>query len=264
MRVLLISISILGLLLMAACDRSDVATNPSEGEGEIRMHLIDAPMNAEEVVIVVSRVEVHMAGSSETSGWVVVNNQPATYDLLKLRNGASAILGSTRLQAGRYTQIRLILGAGSYIKVNGLVFNLGVASGFETGVKLVHTFKIKAGEVYELYLDFDAGRSVRLTGAGQYRLMPVIRAQSAVISGSIAGSVQPANANAYIWTVVGSDTVSTWAAVDGSFKLMALPEGTYTVHIASTTNANATATVSNIVVTRQQVTNIGTITLNTQ
>jgi hypothetical protein len=45
---------------------------------------------------------------------------------------------------------------------------------------------------------------------------------------------------------------------------MALPEGTYTVHIESTTNANAKATVSNVVVTRQQVTNIGTITLTTQ
>lgn len=72
---------------------------PSDGEGEIRMHLIDAPTDAEEVVVV-NRVEVHAAGSDETSGWVVVNDQPASHDLLELRNGASAIFGNATSRQG--------------------------------------------------------------------------------------------------------------------------------------------------------------------
>ncbi|HXG37846.1 MAG TPA: DUF4382 domain-containing protein [Bacteroidota bacterium] len=263
MRAVLNIISLFTILVLVGC-ASDNATNPSEGEGEIRMHMVDSPTAAEEVVVVVNRVEVHSAGSDSTSGWVVVNDQPASYDLLKLRNGASAILGSAKLKAGRYTQIRLILGAGSYVRVGGTNYDLQVASGFQTGVKLVHTFEIEADKVYELYLDFDADRSVRQSGPNQYRLTPVIRVQASVTSGSISGSIVPANAGAYIWTTVGRDTVSTYAAADGTFKLMALPEGTYTVTIESLSNAYLGMAVPNVVVARQQTTTLGTITLSSR
>jgi hypothetical protein len=260
MKGLLTSISILVLLLTIGCAKDDVVA-PSEGEGEIRMHLIDAPANAEQVVVTVNRVEVHAAGSDETSGWFVVNDQPASYDLLTLRNGASAILGSAKLKAGRYTQIRLIVGAGSYIKIGGTTFNLEISSGMQTGIKLNHSFVIEEGKLYELYLDFDAGRSIVRTGNGQYRMSPVIRCQPKVVSGEIAGTVQPTEANARIWTVAGADTVSTVAGSNGSFKLMALPEGTYTVHIEATNTAYVGIDVPGVVVTRGQTTNIGTITL---
>lgn len=252
--------AILMLLLAFGC--ADEVVTPSEGEGEIRMHLIDAPLDAEEVVVVVNRVEVHAAGSDESSGWVVVNDQPASYDLLELRNGASAVFGSAKLKAGRYTQIRLILGAGSYIRVGGLQFDLEVASGFQTGVKLNHSFEIEEGRTYELYLDFDAARSIRLTATGQYRMTPVIRCQPKVVSGEIAGTVMPVDAQASIWTVAGSDTVTTMAAADGSFKLMALPEGTYTLVVESRNSAYLGTSVSGVAVARGQTTNVGTITLS--
>ena len=225
------------------------------------MHLIDAPTDAEEVVVVVNRVEVHAAGSDEASGWVVVNDQPASYDLLELRNGASAIFGSAILQAGRYTQIRLILDAGSYIKIGGLQFALEVASGFQTGVKLNHTFEIEDGQTYELYLDFDAARSIKLTATGRYRMTPVIRCQPKVVSGEIAGTVLPVDAQASIWTVAGSDTVTSMAAADGSFKLMALPEGTYTLAVETSNAAYVGTSVSGVVVSKGQTTSVGTITL---
>jgi len=255
------AISIFTVLMLMGCT-SDTATDPSAGEGEIRMRMVDSPTAAEAVVVVVNRVEVHAAGSDSTSGWVVVNDQPASYDLLELRNGASAILGSARLKVGRYTQIRLILGAGSYVRVGGTNYDLEVSSGFQTGVKLNHTFEIEADQLYELYLDFDAQRSVRLTGSAQYRLVPVIRVQAAAVSGSISGTVSPAIAGASIWTTVGSDTVSTYAAADGSFKLMALPEGTYTVTVESMSSAFVGASFSGVVVARQQTTSMGTITLS--
>lgn len=261
MRAVLNAISIFAMLLLIGCAK-DTATNPSEGEGEIRMYMVDSPSAAEEVVVVVNRVEVHTTGSDSTSGWIVVNDTPASYDLLKLRNGASVILGSSKLKVGRYTQIRLILGTGSYVKISGTKYDLEVSSGFQTGVKLNHTFEIEADNVYELYLDFDADRSVRASGMGQYRLVPVIRVQTAVTSGSISGTIAPANAGAYIWTTVGPDTVSTYAATDGSFKLIALPEGMYTVTIESMNSAYLGTTVSGVIVTRQQTTSMGTITLS--
>ncbi|MCI0707033.1 MAG: DUF4382 domain-containing protein [Ignavibacteriae bacterium] len=257
MRSVLIAMSLFTVLWCIGCDTT---TDPS-GQGEIRMYMVDSPAEMEAVVVAVSRVEVHMVGSDSVSGWRTVNDQPASYDLLTLRNGASAVLGGARLDAGHYTQIRLILGAGSYVTVDGTNHDLEVASGFQTGVKLNHQFRIEAGETVELYLDFDAERSVREENSGSYRLHPVIRVQRADSSGSISGSVTPLNAGAYIWTTVGEDTVSTYAEADGSFKLMAMPEGAYTVNVESMSDLYFGATVPGVVVTRLNNTNMGSISL---
>ncbi len=69
--------------------------------------MVDSPSGYEEVNIVVTRVEVHRSGSDSSSGWFVINNNTATYDLLLLRNGASVVLGNHSLDAGHYTQIRV-------------------------------------------------------------------------------------------------------------------------------------------------------------
>ena len=261
MRVLLRFIPIAAMLLIGSgCDSS---IGPS-GDGQIRMHMVDAPADYDEVNITVTRVEVHMAGSDSASGWVVVNSTPATYDLLDLRNGASVVLGSASLSAGHYTQIRLILGAGCNVVVGGVTFNLIVASGTETGVKLNHQFEIVSGETYELTLDFDASRSIVLTGALQYTLKPTIRVQANQTSGSISGTVLPLDASVMVWTIAGSDTVSTAPAEDGSFKLMALPEGSYDVRFESENAAYADSTISGVAVVKGQTTNIGTVTLSNQ
>ena len=111
------------------------------------MTIVDSPADFEHVNIAVARVEVHKAGSDSTSGWAVVNNNAATYDLLTLRNGASAILGDNSLAAGHYTQIRLILGSGCTVVSNGTSFNMNVGSGMQSGIKLNHEFDIVDGNV---------------------------------------------------------------------------------------------------------------------
>ena len=52
-----------------------------------------------------------------------------------------------------------------------------------------------------------------------------------VISGSISGQVLPVETDPTIWTVSGTDTISTFTDLNGFFKLMALPEGNYDVNI---------------------------------
>jgi hypothetical protein len=78
-----LSVALCGSLL-TGCDS---LSRPGSGEGEIRMYMVDAPANVEAVMIAVTRVDVHMAGSGDSEGWVTVNDAPAMYDLLSLRNG---------------------------------------------------------------------------------------------------------------------------------------------------------------------------------
>lgn len=248
-------------ILVSISPGCDDSSGPGSGEGEIRVQMVDAPANVEAVVIAVSRIEVHTAGSSEAEGWVTISDQPATYDLLSLRNGSTALVASAKLKAAHYTQIRLVLGAGSYVVVNGVPVSLGIASGFETGVKLTHQFTIQEDHTYEITLDFDAEASLKPSGLG-FRLQPVIRIYVNETSGQLSGTVLPAEARAKVTAMMGSDTVSTTVCdTTGFFKFAVIPEGTYSVGMSATVGGYRDTVLSNIAVTRRQETSIDTVAL---
>lgn len=254
-------LSIFLMVFYVGCSDNN-STGPSSGTtGHLKISMVDAPAEFDAVNIVVTRVEVHIAGDS-SSNWMIVNSVPHTYDLLQLRNGAAVVIGDTFLTAGHYTQIRLIIGDSSNVVVNGIPFPLTIPSGMQTGIKLNHEFDLTAGNLYELLLDFDADRSIHITGNGQYIMNPVIRVTAVITSGSISGQVLPTDANATVSTVIGQDTVSTYPNSEGFFSLMTLPSGVYSLHIAPGNIAYRDTTISNINVTAGNDTNIGVITLS--
>lgn len=240
----------------------DDSSGPGSGEGEIRVQMVDAPANVDAVVVAVSKIEVHTAGASETEGWVTVSDGPATYDLLSLRNGSTAIVAAAKIRAAHYTQIRLVLGAGSYVVVDGVPISLEIASGFETGVKLTHQFTIEEDHTYEITLDFDAEASLKPSGLG-FRLQPVIRIYVNDTSGKLSGTIMPSAARAHVTAMMGSDTVSTTVCdTSGYFAFAVIPEGTYSLGVNATMGAYRDTVLTNIMVTRHQETSVGTVTLS--
>lgn len=262
MKKIICLLPVLLIILFTGCS-NDNTTGPSSGNGHLKISMVDSPAEFDEVNIVVTRVEVHIAGDS-SSNWMIVNPVPHTYDLLQLRNGASTVIGDTFLTAGHYTQIRLIIGDSSNVVVNGIPFPLTIPSGQQTGIKLNHEFDIEPGNLYELLLDFDADRSIHITGNGQYMLNPVIRVTAVITSGSISGQVLPVDADAAISTVVDQDTVYAYPNSEGFFSLMTLPSGVYSLYINPSNIAYKDTTISNIDVTAGHDTNIGVITLSPQ
>lgn len=259
-RLTFVIITIVSSLIAINCSDS---TSPETGQGHIRITMVDAPADYDQVNIDVIRVEIHKADPDSNSGWFVINDNAATYDLLTLRNGASVILGDNVLDVGHYTQIRLIIGSGSNIVVNGITYPLEIPGGEQSGIKLNHQFEIQPGLLYELLLDFDAERSIVLTGNGQYKLKPVIRLIPTVISGTITGKINPLNAAGLVYAISGTDTALTIAEpITGSFMLMALSEQTYRVEVFSANTAYNDTSISNVTVVAQQTTNLGTINLS--
>ena len=260
-KLLLIVALVLGMAGFS-CTELSLTPIPAPADAQLRLVLIDAPAAYDAVNIAVARVEVHREMNDTTSGWFVVNDVPEMYNLLELRNGATAVLGDAKLQPGTYTQIRLILQAGSHVKIGNEQYDLTVPSGFQTGIKLNHEFTLHSGKLYELYLDFDAARSIRSNTNG-YRMSPVIRVQAVVTSGSISGIVDPPSAKAHVSTLVAGESVSTDAdTLTGFFRLMALPEGTYDVQITSLAGTHNDTTVTGVTVVKQIDTDLGTIPLS--
>lgn len=261
-RILLLFIS---TLIFIRC--SDQTTNvpTDEQSGSIKMYLVDSPSSMDSVIICVTRVEVHKSGSDSTSGWSVINDSTRYFDLLQLINGASAVLGDTSLSPGQYTQIRLFIGQGSYVIDQGMKHDLEVPSGSQSGLKLIHQFTIESGKLYELLLDFNVDKSIVITGNGTYKLKPTIRVMPMVISGSISGHILPLEVQPTIWTIYGTDTISTYTDLQGFFKLMALPAGLYDVNIIpSDTLVYRDTTITGVQVIVNQDTDIGTVTLETR
>ena len=252
----------------AGCSREnsvlvDSPVSSPGNQGKIRIYMTDDPVVFDAVNIVVTRVEVHKAGNDSTSGWVTIDSTTRTYNLLQLTNGASVVLGEGILDAGKYTQIRLIVGEGSTVVLGGASFQLKIPSGMETGLKLSHQFDIQANALYELMIDFDAGRSIHLDGPGTYILRPVLRVQALQTSGSISGTVNPVSARAAISTTAGADSVVTFAdTTSGFFKLMPLPGGaSYNLKIVPRDTTYRDTTLTGVSVVAKQNTDVGTIVL---
>ena len=255
----------LALLLGAAL--AGCSSHPNATElGTIKVRLTDAPGDFQAVNIVVRQVSIHRAGdedsdSNSDSGWEVLSDTTHTYDLLVLRNGVFATLAVGEIPAGHYTQMRLKLGDGSNVVVDGVVHPLVVPSGLQSGLKLIGGFDVPAGGTLELTLDFDANRSVVLTGSNTYKLKPTIRVVETTVSGAITGHLLPEGVDATVFAIAGSDTVQTTSAMaTGHFTLNALLAGTYSVAVHPAADFRDT-TLTGIQVSTGATTDVGDIQL---
>ncbi|HEY7724481.1 MAG TPA: DUF4382 domain-containing protein [Anaeromyxobacteraceae bacterium] len=221
----------------------------SSGTGTMSIHLVDGPGGFREVNLQVLQVDIH----SDSAGWVTLGNPDAAQqpvNLLALQGGVVAtLLSGVTLPAGHYSQLRLLLGAGNTVKLeDGTVHELEVPSGLQTGLKVVCNTRLPSGGATDLFIDFEAHKSVfvHLAGAtGRYILRPVVRCQEGRGAGFIAGTLTApdpgsessgplggAAVTAQVLDAAGNATIvrTALSAADGTYRLDLLPlEQTYHV-----------------------------------
>lgn len=233
-----------------------------EKTARIQVWLTDAPGDFEQVNIDIDGVEVHVGDGESESGWKTVTVNKGIYNLLELTNGLDTLLGETEIPAGKISQIRLKLGEGNTIKVNGKVFDLSTPSGQQSGLKLQVHETISQGITYKILLDFDAARSIVLTGNDAYKLKPVIRTITEAQDGAIKGVVDPKEASPAVYAINGLDTLATtFSDSTGSFLLRGLATGTYNVVLVPR-SAYSITEKENVTVLVGEVTDLGTIVIN--
>ncbi|GAA4460844.1 DUF4382 domain-containing protein [Nemorincola caseinilytica] len=253
-RLILTGIFLLMLIGALACRKDK---NNNDDTGRISMRLTDAPADYDAVYIDIQQVEFKMRGRAAI---MLTPNRPGMYNVLNFRNGTDTLLVNTTVPVGDIEQVRLILGANNYVVVDGDTYPLTTPSGQQSGVKLnLHT-TIEANASYDMWIDFDAGKSVNHTGSGKYQLKPVIRAYSALTNGRIEGYVLPLSAMATVYAINGADTVSAIPAPDGHFVISGLAEGSYQLYIEPAVLTFASFS-TNVNVSFGVIANVGTITL---
>ena len=274
---------------LAACGGGGGSGAGATPTGTLQLSVTDAPACYEHVLVNVAKVRVHMSDDTGTSdsegGWrdVVPPNAPVLIDLVNLTNGQLKDLGSADVPAGSYHQLRLVLAdtGNSVTPVGGTAQPLKTPSGQQSGLKIKADFEVAANQVSDLLMDFDACKSIVLTGNGKYILKPVVRLSAkpaGAIQGFVSTSVAQGTATATLSSINvsaqqnGAVVRSTIPDTSGKFVLSYLPSGTYTVVITGdgvasggtvdTTKGAATRLVDSVPVGTSTVSlNTGTSTI---
>jgi len=244
---------------VTACGSSD---DNGGGPGSFSVSLTDAPAcGFDQVNVTVSKVRVHQSSSADdtAAGWTDITvNPPRKINLLDFNDPTQPIhvqpLGLAPLEAGHYTQLRLVLipNSGSSPLANSIVLSgttqeipLDTPSGIQSGVKLVHQFTVNSGQRVDLLLDFDACKSIVQTGNGKYKLKPVIKVIPFVLNG-IQGFIDKTLTNVRVSAqqqgqIIRETVLNT---TTGEFFLAHLDPGNYDVVISA--DSHATAVISGV------------------
>jgi len=247
----LILLACLGLAI-SSCQKDN-----SSGSTHFAVRLTDAPGAFDAVILNIKNVVI-----VTSAGQTTLNVAGGPIDILHFRMGKDTLLASQDIPAGTLQQIRLVLNdTGNKVVIGSTSYDLTTPSGQTSGVKLNVHDTLKAGIGYTLKLDFDAARSVVLTGNGKYILKPVIRTIPNAVTGALQGVVTPAAAMPKVYAIMGTDTIGTLADSTGKFYFPGLAAGTYNVNFAPA-SPYAAKTITGVSVTNGVVQDMGTITIN--
>lgn len=254
----LVGLAIIGLVAYS-CSDDQSNTNTPDNNAKLELRLTDAPANFDAVFIDLQGVSYKMSDGE----WQTYSIEPKVYDLLELNNGVDAVLGNEWLPTGHLEEIRLVLGDNNKIVIDGVTHNLDTPSAQQSGLKVKVNTDLVEGNVYKMWLDFDAAKSIVERGNGTYGLKPVIRAFTELTNGRIEGNVLPTEALATVYAIQNvNDTIaSSIPNENGYFKFMGMEEGTYSLKIDASNEVYNDTLIENVLVQFGQLTTVPTITL---
>ncbi len=268
-----------GTLVETSVNNSASDTTVSE-MGYVKFLVTDAPPNqtVTSIMLTVSGVSVHMADNDEASAappvttaaittvttnttitttpaatglpaddsdWITIPISGANpFDLLKLQ-GIDEVLGSSSLKVGRYTQIRLNIDKAQVSLGGGALQDATVPSG---EVKFVTPFDIIAGVTTDIKLDFDAQKSVNVTGNDKVMFKPVIKLaisnENTTKLASVNGTVSAVSISASSISILGAGAAQPIVLNINPQTVIVLNETQSTLSAISALPAGSTATVS--------------------
>jgi len=232
------------MLGFQSCESGD-ETNTAR----VQLKLVDAPGDYLEVNVNI--VDIQYNNSDSEAGWVsfgTPEDYPINVDLTTLIAGNSLLLADQIIPSGMLKQIRLVLGDGNTLKIEGQesMMALNTPSAMQSGLKLNMNTTLESGFSYTFILDWDVQKSVVNTGAGTYNLKPVIRVNAEVNSGSIEGNVSGEflvnglsvfndleNAIVQVYTTGGVYVTETGTNAAGDFLIQGLAAGDYKLKIVN-------------------------------
>lgn len=168
----------------------------------VSVMLTDSPFtDAQALLVTFNEVSAHMSGGDWMTLPFAATGTPSavpttrTCDIKRLTNGATDVLGTAALTSGHYTQLRLTVSsatiyftakstnpdpcvAGDSMTMDSTT-DMGTAVPVSSGQLILNRpFDVPSTGATTITLDFNGDGSVVQTGAGMYRMTPVITVKS--------------------------------------------------------------------------------------
>jgi len=244
-------VALVVLFFFAACDSNNTT--------RFNLRLTDAPADVEAIYIDVVSVEIHASDDENNGSWQTLDIVNAgIYNLLDFNNGMDTLLATAELPAGEISQMRLILGSNNSMVKDGVTYDLGTPSAQTSGLKFNIHAHLEEGVTYNLWIDFDAARSIVEKGNGTYSLKPVIRTFNEATSGAIKGTVAPQNSVSNVMAIIDTDTLGTITDENGYFLIRGVAAGSYRVEFVPNSGFLAKS-VTGVNVVLGEVTDMGVV-----
>lgn len=182
-RITILAVVAVGLLSAAGCDLLNA--DGSDGTATFRLLMTDAPFpsdRVEEANVTITDVQLI---STTGNSLALVEDDTLSYNLLELRDDVTAQLSEEQVEAGTYSQIRLVVAdKATLVDTSGTTYELFIPSGTQSGVKIsLDSLEITPGEEVVTTLDFRLEESFVFPGndTGNLNRMifkPVVHLQS--------------------------------------------------------------------------------------
>ena len=261
-------------LFATSCQKEDMGPDGTKPDpGTFKVYMTDSPGDYESLDMEIVRVEAYIEGQ----GWVTLNSEARTVNVLSLTNGVQTELTAAtqaEAKAGLYSHLRIVFGSNNHVTLNsqsalalGGITGSGAVS-FDLGLEGEHAIEIDINEEVsadagaEVLLDFNVAQSVHQY-ADSFVVQPmltVIEDARTGVRGHVEGAVSAA-------ATVSNDSgsFSTYINAQGDFLIRGMEDGVYELSIQPNRPEGALADpepikIESVVIVDGEITNVGTIT----
>lgn len=261
------------LILTLGCEKEDMSPEGTPEPGTFKAYMTDSPGDYEALSVEILRVDAYLEGH----GWVALNTQSRTVNVLTLTNGAQTEISSStssKVKAGAYSLLRVTFGDNHQLTLNaaataalGGVINGGTSGVFDLHYAGPHEVIIEVDEEVsgkvgaEVLVDFNVAQSIYYD-VNRFVLRPVLTTIERKTTG-VSGHVEGA-ATAAVNLSNEDGSFGTAINAQGDFLIRGMKDGVYQLAVTrgrtfEDLQEPEPVIINGVVVADGEITSVGTI-----
>ncbi|HEY0433019.1 MAG TPA: DUF4382 domain-containing protein [Chitinophagaceae bacterium] len=257
-------------MLYVSCKKENNSSIPG-GQQRVSIRLSDNPVNFDAVNVDIQKIEIKILPDScrrrndTCAVWDTLAIKPGVYNLLDLANGNDTLLANGLTVSGNILKLRLTLGDNNSVTIDSVNYPLTLWKDSHTvdiAIRGEDVDMLNSNDL-QLWLDFNAARSIVSIRENQFVLRPFLRVWVPSHTASIKGHVEPGEAGAVVAAVFNGDTlVAIPHRHDGYFKIRGITATSTDVFINATANNYKDTTITGVHLEIGKETELGTVHLH--
>lgn len=213
--------------------------NDSPNRGHILVMLQDASAPFDSILINIQKLEIRpdLQYNDSTSGWLTLFDTPASYDMVKLRNGVRTQLCNREVIGRTYGTIRLQLGVCLAVR-NDTLYNLEFPDDSYKTMTVENPIEVTKSNTTRTLIDINLYNSIVYNAdSSRFYFVPSFTFYDLDSTGGLEGYITSTKSDIYL--TQGTDTLGmTTTESNDYFGFFGLLEGYYSIYIFPRDTAN--------------------------